>query len=66
MNDLPLLELLLANPTSLADEFGLPVPAVATDDDPDDSPEPREQVRGGVPRRVRTGLPRGVCLCGDE
>ena len=34
--DLELLAQLLANPTALADEFGLPCPPVATDDDPGD------------------------------
>ena len=34
--DLELLAELLANPTALADELGLPCPRVATDDDPGD------------------------------
>ena len=35
--DLELLAELLANPTALADELGLPCPRVATDDDPGDA-----------------------------
>lgn len=39
MNDLELLEMLLANPTVLADEFGLRYPRTAVDDDPGDADE---------------------------
>jgi hypothetical protein len=39
MNDLLLIIELVNSPTSLADEFGLPFPPTATDDDPGDADE---------------------------